>query len=279
MPSFKDASRTNLFFVNPDELVIVGLDTKHKDGEHFLCDEERNKLPCDPSMVQNVLTFGVKENVEVMKDGTQYLVVFGRQRVKLARAANVILKKEGKEPLRVPVTVFRGSQVEAYGVMAAENAARQKESPLGEARKIQTYIKMGRTEKDAAVAFVCSVATIKNKLALLDLDEAVQKQVQSGELSMMEAIGLRELPKDEQKEAAKKKAQDKKEGKRKTRAKGEKGAAGKFKPTKGYAEAVGQAIGGTAYTTLLWALGEIDDDAACEDKAFKKAFDNTPKRK
>jgi ParB family chromosome partitioning protein len=62
---------------------------------------------------------------------------------------------------------------------------------------------MGHDEADAALVFGCSVNTVKNRLALLDLDGSVQKAVEEGAMNVTMALELSKLPPAEQQARAK----------------------------------------------------------------------------
>jgi ParB family chromosome partitioning protein len=89
--------RLNAFAVDPDNLIIIGLDTD--DGpEHPLYDE-RVKLPLDESTVLNIMAIGVKEPVLVRKTDGNPEVVDGRRRTMHAREANRRLRELGEKTL------------------------------------------------------------------------------------------------------------------------------------------------------------------------------------
>lgn len=193
-----DAPRSNLFLMEPEDLIIIGLDTD--DGEEHPLYDQRVKLPLDMNMARNIAIHGVIQAVNARKDGEDIQIVEGRQRVRAAREANKILAKEGKESIRVPVKLERGKDHTMFGIMVSANEHRQDDTPMAKAQKLARYLAMGRTEEEATVMFGVTLQTIKNWTVLLDLDTKVQKAVEEGKLSAHSAAGLAALPRTEQRE-------------------------------------------------------------------------------
>jgi len=198
-----DAKRSNIFFFDPDDLIVIGLDTT--DGpEHPLYDA-RAKLPVDDKLVLNIMALGkILEPVGVRKNGEIVEVIYGRQRVKACREANKRLKASGCEPIFVPAIGERVDNSRAFGMMISENELRRGDAPLTKAQKLQKYIDLGHTEKDASEIFGITLQTAKNWLSLLDLDRSVQKMVESGKITATAAAGLVSLSREKQKEEAEK---------------------------------------------------------------------------
>jgi len=199
-----DAPRRNAFSVDPEDLVVIGIDTQ--DGtEHPLYDE-RVHLPMDESLVRNIMVYGVIQAITVRKDGGAVEVVAGRRRVLHAREANRRLVAEGKEPVVVPVLApRRGSDHELFGVALSENEQRRGDDILVKAAKAARYMEMsGHDEDTCAITFGVTPQTIGNWLKLLDLGKPVQKMVTSGQISATAAAKLASLPRKEQAEEAEK---------------------------------------------------------------------------
>lgn len=190
-------SRTDLFFFDPNDLVLV------EDPKHPLYDE-RIKLPIDEAIVLSIMKFGVLEPVTVRKNGVdkkgnpQIEVIDGRQRTRCAREANRRLAEAGGELHRVPAVIKRVDDATLFGIMVATNEGRTQDSPLVKARKMSRFIAMGRSEEDVSITFCCSKATVKNHLALLDLDETVQQAIEAGRVGVTIAKKLAILPREEQ---------------------------------------------------------------------------------
>lgn len=197
--------KVNAFAVNPNELLLVGLDTEDTDA-HPLFDE-RVLSPLDEAFVRNVALHGVLEPVLVRQNGETLEVVAGRQRVRAAREANIRLAEEGKEPLLVPCIVKKGSDTDLFGIAVSENEIRADDSPTQKAAKANRLIAMLGGEGPASIAqasviFGVSQQTVRNWLALSGLASAVQDMVHRGELTATAAIQLAPLAHDEQVSAA-----------------------------------------------------------------------------
>lgn len=191
-----DAKRLNAFAMDPDDVIIIGLDTK--DGpEHPLYDE-RVKLPVDQPLVLNIKHFGVIEPVVLRKNGDTAEVVDGRQRVRAAREANKQLRKIGSEPLLVPAMLRRGPEEALAGVMISANELRRDDDFKVKLKKLERYMMMHKTEEEAAISFGVSVQTIRNWLAVLDAAPEVRKAVFDGMLAPTAAAKLSTLAREEQ---------------------------------------------------------------------------------
>lgn len=187
----ENAKRGTIFVMAPEELKLV------TDPKHPLYDE-RVKLAVPPAFLKNIMHYGVKEPVLVAKEGDDVVVVAGRQRVKAAQMANLLLQERGEEPLMIRCLLERGDEVDLLGISISENEQRQEDSPLGRAKKMQRMLNLKGSEELVATAFGVTVQTLKATLKLLELPTEVQKAVGTGELSSSAAGQLHGLPKEEQ---------------------------------------------------------------------------------
>ena len=193
-----DAPRKDVFMVDPWELTVIGLDTDDK-ADHPLYDK-RVKLPPDEKTVANIKHQGVHTPIRVRKNGDTIEVVVGRRRVINAREANVELKTEGKEEVRVPCMMAKGEDADLLGILISENEHRRGDTPMARARKLKKLLDMGRTEDEAANVFGVTKQAVKNWVKLLDLSSKVRKAVDNGKLSASAAIELHALSHEEQDE-------------------------------------------------------------------------------
>jgi ParB family chromosome partitioning protein len=190
-----DAPRGTHFFVQPEDITIIGLDTK--DGpEHPLYDERMNRV-LDDHEVANTIHYGVLKPVLAKKDGERIILIDGRSRVRRARAANKILAKRGEELIAVPVIIKKGDDAQVLGISRAANI-HTADDPMTQARAASRLLDLGRSQSDVAVTFGVSEATVRNWLALLDLAPEITAQVSSGALPAHAALQLAQLPKAEQ---------------------------------------------------------------------------------
>ncbi len=193
--------RQDLLKFDPEDLFLV------TDEKHPLYDPRVNK-PIDENLVKNIRMYGVIEPVIVRrngetKDGKAIMeVIAGRQRVRCAREANKLLKEAGETPVLVPAIVKRGDDQRLFGVLVSENEMRSGDSTMEKAKKLQRYLDMGGDENEAATTFGVTRTTIRNYLALLDCDKAVQKAVDDGLITPSLAISeFSKMSREEQKEA------------------------------------------------------------------------------
>lgn len=199
-----DAKRKNLFMLDPDELIIIGIDTAHTkwgpvetDIEHPQWDE-RIKLPVDADLSKNIEAFGVIQNVIGETDGDKYIVIDGRQRVRAARAAKKRQEAAGLVSVLVPVVFRRGVALDLYGVARSANGYRADDSIMLNARNAQRMIDMGDSEDHVATVFGVKVKTVRDWVSLLGLCQSVRKAIDAGEISPSAAMSLTELSRAEQ---------------------------------------------------------------------------------
>lgn len=191
-----EAKRLNAFAMDPDDLTIVGLDTK--DGEEHPLYDERIKLPVEEKLVLNIRVYGVLEPVLVRKNGDVVEVVDGRQRVRAARQANEELRKAGEELVQVPVMLKRGEDPTMIGVMISTNEHRREDELPVKIRKLERFMARGKTEDEAAVAFGVTKVTIKTWLRLLEAGPEINKALREGAINPSSAAKLAKLPREEQ---------------------------------------------------------------------------------
>lgn len=250
--------KTNALTFDPDKLVLV------TDKNHPLYDE-RVHLPVNENMVLNIMHQGVLQSIVICKDpeSGETLVVAGRQRVKNAREANKRLRAQGCEPIMVPAMVRRATNMaDMAGIMISENEAREDDTPVGRAHKMQRLLDMGKTHDHLAVIFCCSVPTVRNTLALLDTTAAVRNAVQAGDINVGQARALAKLEPAEQREKVKElvKAGEGLPAHQKARAQREviKPASRPSMRTRKEVAEAHEAATGVRKNVLSWVLGETD---------------------
>jgi ParB family transcriptional regulator, chromosome partitioning protein len=182
------SGKTDLLLFDPSSLVIV-------EDEGSALRDDRAKLEYDERLVLSMMVRGVLQPIIVRKnpETDKVEVVDGRQRVKAAREANKRLRKEGREPLRVPAVVKRTSPLDSLAMMVTANELRTEDTPMNRAKKLARFLDMGGTKEDAATAFGCSAASIGNMLTLLDAPAVVRKAVEAGHVSVSDGYKLAKL--------------------------------------------------------------------------------------
>lgn len=284
-----DATRTDMFLVDPSRLVLV------TNKRHPLYDRRINDQ-LDEAMIANIVAQGVHTPIDVRKErvsaecppaleglgsvaGEEVLVVVkGRHRVRWARAANELLMaeflKSGADAadfagLRVPTCVKKLADDAVLGICLSENSVRVEESVSSKAEKISRYIGMGHTEAEAAVAAGVTVQSVRSWMKILELDPKVRKAVDEGRLTASAAVKLAELPRDEQLEALEAASSSAAAvGKKRPTAKDIGRATGddasrapsKRKLRKVCAWLTEQGIGEQFCHVAAWIMGELDDD-------------------
>jgi hypothetical protein len=192
-----------LELMSPRDLVIVGIDTGHKIGDHPLVDERvvaLNPTRPDPGLLGSIRKLGVTVPILARREKLDLgngpercvVVVAGRNRVICARALNSELPAE--EALRIKVSVEPDDDDRAIDVMVAENAARLGDNVMTRARRaVRLTTVNGRSLEEVATIEAVDVATIRRWRKLVKLPKAAQKAVEQGKLSAN--VALRALAK------------------------------------------------------------------------------------
>jgi ParB/RepB/Spo0J family partition protein len=191
----------NSWGLDPNEVVIIGIDTDHAEGEHpYRETDERLQVEVSRDLVDSIKRKGVLQAIGIRKtkDGLPE-VAYGRRRVLACRQANAELIEAGETPILVPATVVTdSSDKEAAETMVEENAQRLELTPMNKAKLLKILLQYGHTEKEAAKRFGVSITAIKQWRKLLDLAPELVEKVDTGELSSSAGMELASLPKDEQ---------------------------------------------------------------------------------
>lgn len=189
--------RKDAYFFRPEDLTVVGVDTK--DGEEHPLYDERAFEPLDEAMVRNIMHYGVKVAIVIRKNGPNSEVVDGRRRVLHAREANRRLAERGEPPVKVLATGDKYSRdANLMGVMLSANEHRKDDTPLNRARKAARMMARGADDDEVKVTFGISDSTLRVWKNLLDLDGRVQARVDQGEIGAIAAAKLADLPRDQQ---------------------------------------------------------------------------------
>src|SRR5580658_9498251 len=195
--ALKAKGKTDVYFFDPVDLVLVK-------GKDDLLYDARAEESFDEDLVLNMLhrpdgkpPLGVIEPVIVRRnpESGKVEVVAGRRRVLAAREANRRFKSMGLSPIRVPAWIKRLDESSTLAALVSENEHRLADSPLNRAKKLQRYINLGHGEKEAAVLFGVSEATVRNMLLVLDAPAAVRHALEAGKIAATAAYQLaREEP-------------------------------------------------------------------------------------
>lgn len=187
-----------LEYVSPFDLTIIGLDTDH--GKDHPLYDERVYLSVDENLVKNIKVYGIQQPVLVRKDGTEFIVVDGRQRVRAARQACEEAEKAGEHPVKVPVRIVVATDARATGIMISTNELRHDDDVLAKAFKAQRLYAQYGDLNEVAIAFGRSVQTIRNWLSLIEADPKIHECIRSNKLSYTTAIEIARLKREDQAE-------------------------------------------------------------------------------
>jgi ParB-like chromosome segregation protein Spo0J len=198
--AIEGASRANLFYVDPDDFTLPGIDYEcGPDDPHY---NPRNKMPVSEELVISIMRLGVFTPVEVTKTENGELVpVFGNQRIRAAREASRRLKASGKPGVKVPTkSPLKGAENgEIVEIAIAENEIRQESPAMVKAEMAAQILRhQGGNMAEAAKAFGLTLPNFKALLSLRESSAELKSAVTKGRVSASAAIEIAKLPRAEQ---------------------------------------------------------------------------------
>lgn len=266
--------RQNMFALDPEVITIVDKAWLEAKGlkDHHLYDP-RAEWPAQEELVLNIIQHGVKQPINVTKEGNEILCVEGRQRLKAAQEANRRLKAEGSETLTIRCIAERGDEAELMGIMVLANELRYADTILHKAMKATRLLQLKNHDyKAVATTFGVSGMTIRRWEKLHNLSAAAKRAVEQGKVSAEAAVAeLHGLPVQEQNELVEKLiAQAEKQGKPVTKAQAAEktGKTTQVKtPTKDTLKRMvvySTSLPAEAQILLQWITHEITEEEACD---------------
>lgn len=192
------AKRRTMWSFNPNDPVIIGVDTK--DGpEHELYDE-RAFLPLVEETVVNFMAVGVLEPIVVRRSPKgKAEVVDGRRRVLHAREANRRLKKLGEPLLKLMAVAKDGDEVFYQKIAIALNELRESDAVMTKVEKCARLLaRNGGDLKEAQIAFGVTKQAINQWMKIHGLAKKVKNAIARGEIAPTAAAQLSELTREEQ---------------------------------------------------------------------------------
>lgn len=197
-----DGARGTYFKVDPNYVLVIGVDTHHKSLDEHCLYQEPEEL--SEEWIENLMEKGIIEPVIVRKEGEDAVVVAGRRRTIGLREANKRLIASGKKSHELPILAEEGDDADALERMIIENMARREPNPMQKAALLKAWWNRpeneGKGDKEASVIFCVTPTTIRNWKKMWDLDPKVQKAVMQGEISPNAAADLSDLEPAEQRE-------------------------------------------------------------------------------
>lgn len=249
---------TDTFYLDPDELVIVGLDPGYTSRTHVLWVPSAT-APVDADLKRRIKRAGKNRTaVKVKREGDVVLVAQGRGRVKAMRELKAEALAAGEEPIMVRCEVERGADLDLLEGIADENCGRKVEDPVTRAHLALQLLEAGR-EKD----YVCeqvgvpSHAMLGNMLKLLDLVQELQDAVAAGRVAWTTAVKVHGRPSSVQRALAR---GEKPEAKDRGPKPPKRAAPRKLVSVLQSAEAWAQGRTSNEVTILKWALGYLADE-------------------
>ena len=130
---------------------------------------------------------GLLQVPTVRKTGAGYELAFGHTRL----AAFKYLSEQGKNYGMMRVEERDLTDLQMFELAVSENMKRRDLNPIEQAEALRRYMdEFGKTSVEAGEFFGISAATIRGTVRLLNLPEAAQEKVRSGEIKTNEARAL-----------------------------------------------------------------------------------------
>lgn len=204
MKQLLEGTRSNLFHIDPNDAVVIGIDTEHRSqAEHPRYDERVHTVHAtlDENEILVAMSIGILTPVLAEVVDGKAVLIDGRGRTLLLREANRRLKKRGMPLKMLPVKAHKASATSAPMddlVQIVTNEHRKEDTHEIRARKAQYLRERGTNIKDIAQVFKVSEATIDAWLKFNDLAPEIKAAVESGDLAPTSVTGLATLPEAEQ---------------------------------------------------------------------------------
>lgn len=186
-------------FADPNDLVIIGHDTD--DGPSHRLYDQRNKLPVNEALARSIGKHGVMEKVKVRKDGTDLIVVSGRQRVRAARWWNKYATENNLKTVRVPYEFEFVSMEEGGRRNRISNSHRTDEPTWMKAQTAIDCYKNGDSVEEIAEDMLVSVQQVRVWMQWALIHPKAQDAVRADKFAFNSAILLASLTASVQEEA------------------------------------------------------------------------------
>lgn len=143
----------------------------------------RDETP-DETLIASITQVGLIEPLIVRPVGDRFQLLAGHRRLAAVKAAGFD---------RVPCMLRHTDDADALAVMIIENLARKDLSPLEEAAGIEQLTTLGRSQRQVATLIGVSQSHISKRLALLKLPDVAREALDSGGITVEDAVKLSAL--------------------------------------------------------------------------------------
>lgn len=261
--------RRDLFVFKPEDVVVIGLDTKHLNKEGHILYEDSVKLPVDKGLVAAMLEQGFNDPIVVRRNGNDAEVVAGRQRVKAARRANEILRERGAAELVITAVQFKGDDGDALGAVVSENSNRRTTTFRERAENALRLQKLGKSNAQIAAYSGITTHNVAELLAFWELDPKIQRAVDADKIAgSVAAKELAKLPREVQaarmevllREAGEKRVTGAQVRAKRNAAEGKSDVPGKRMLKKIAEIGMSNEMSKDAHNMLLWVMGWCSAD-------------------
>lgn len=198
-----EAPRGSFFYLLPEEVVIVGLDTDDGSEHPLYSPTVHDSVPQE--LVDSIEDLGVLEPIAVVdfENDRRAFCRLGRKRTLAARQVNVARAARGEEPLRIPaINATKGTTHEDLTLqILAENNIRFADTPMTKATIAAAHFKRfgdsAPVRKRLAKALGTRVQELDGLLKVRESGELADA-VTNKEIGVQAAVQIATLPRPEQ---------------------------------------------------------------------------------
>lgn len=179
--------RRDVLMIDPKDLILI------VDSNSPLYDPRAVETPLDMDLVDSIRRNGVLQPIVVRKDGNQYQVIAGRNRVRACR----FLRENEESDVRVPCISRTGSDKDMV-LLAMEENVRVPETLNSRAVKVRNAFNQGASKTEIASALHCTVYVVDDHMTFLSLDPKVQAAFETRALPVGAISSFADVPKSKQ---------------------------------------------------------------------------------
>lgn len=191
-------AKVDVFYFDPDEVVVVD-DPNHPSGLYRRSAKHAPRE--DLIALFGALGWITSSVVVLRKDGDEFLVAAGNDRVISLREYNRRARRAGKEPLRMLCARERGGEEQVTGVTVGENEGRRILDPVERAEGWAKYLATGKSEQQGAAMAGMTLTEFKAMMTVLEVSPGARAKIKAGDLPPSAAVTLVRANSEQQEKA------------------------------------------------------------------------------
>ena len=193
----KGTGKVDTFWFNPKDVVVV-TDPNHP--SKLYRKSAKHKPRADLIALFGAVGWSRSSVVVLRKDGDDFLVAAGNDRVISLLEYNRLALAEGKEEVLMLCIRQDGGPEQVAGVTAVENMGRRVLDPVEMAEGWARLLATGKSERTVAEMEGISLAELKSKMKVLEVSPTARAKIKSGDLPPSSAPMLARQSSEKQEE-------------------------------------------------------------------------------